>query len=103
MISTHLCILLGRIKEVAEVLVSIHVLVSSLPPLGHRLAVEDENVEEGVQQKNRLRLNRSRVQQHRNSALLIECVRVQSRLDHDQRIRYVFVIQHMAVKRSLVG
>lgn len=103
MTCTHLCILLGRIKEVAEVLVSIHILISSLPPLGHRLAVEDENVEEGVQQENRLRLDRCRVEQHRYSTLLIECVRVQSRLDHDQRIRYVFMVQHMAVECSLVG
>ncbi|KAG7055579.1 protein transporter SEC23, partial [Colletotrichum scovillei] len=52
--------------------VTLLILVSRLAPLGDRLAVENENVEEGVEKKDMGGLNRSRVQQHRLATLLIK-------------------------------
>jgi hypothetical protein len=54
---TYLCVVLGRLEQLFEVLVAFLVLVSGLPPLGHSLAVEDEDVEERVQQEDGLGLD----------------------------------------------
>jgi hypothetical protein len=95
-------VFLGRLKQGAEVLVALLVLVARFPPLGHGLAVEDEDVEEGVEEEDRLRLNGSRVEEHRLAAFVVEAVAVKCGLNHDERVAYVFVIEYVAVECGLV-
>jgi hypothetical protein len=83
---TYLCVLLGRLKHLSEVLVSFLVLVTCLTPLCHGLTVEDEDVEEGIEKKNGLVLDAGGVEQDRLTALVLEAVAVKSGLNHDQTV-----------------
>ena len=96
------CVLLWLLQKGGEVLVAFLVLVTRLPPFGNRLAVEDENVEEGVEEEDVGRLDRGGIQEHRLSALLIKCVRVEGGLDHDERVADIFVVEDMPVECRLV-
>ena len=69
-------ILLRCLQKLSEVLVTLLLLVASFPPLGHCFAVEDENVEETVEEKNVLWLNAGRVEKNWHAAILIKCVAV---------------------------
>ena len=73
---TYLCIFFWCFEKLLEVLIALHVLVSSLSPLCHCFAVEDENVEETVEEKNVLWLNAGRVEKIWHAAILIKCVAV---------------------------
>lgn len=65
--------------------------------------MKDQNMEKTIQQQNRLRLNRTRIQQHGHSSLLVKSIAVQRRLYHDEAIAHVFVIQDVSHKRRFVG
>lgn len=99
MTGTHLRILDGRLEQLLEVLVALLVLVARLPPLCDCLAVEDEDVEEGVEEKDDVRLDRDTVQQH-GLWWCVERVRHERWLNHDQRVVHVLFIQNMAVCMS---
>ena len=77
-------VLLGRFQERSEVLVALLLVVTSLSPFRHSLAVENENVEEGIEQQNSLILNRAGVEEYRLTAFMVKAVAVQSWLNHDE-------------------
>lgn len=54
-------VLLRRLQQRAEAVVAFLLLVPCFAPLRHGLAVEDQDVEEGVEQQDRLGLDRCRV------------------------------------------
>lgn len=89
------------LKELLEVFVSSLVLVSGLSPGGNGLSVEDQNVEEGVQEQDRVGFDRDTVQQD-GLGLALEAVRHERGLDHDQRVVDVFTVQNVTVVGSLV-
>lgn len=78
-------------------------MVPGFPPLGNSLTVEDEDVEEGIKEENVGGLDRSGVQQHWLSTLLLQRVRIKSGLDHDERVTSILVVQDVAVESSLIG
>lgn len=45
---TYTSVFLGRLQQLLEILVAFHILIASLPPLGHGLAMEDQNMKEAV-------------------------------------------------------
>lgn len=98
-----LCVLLGRLEQRGEVLVALLVLVACFAPLGHGFAVEDEDVEEGVEEEDGFVLDRGRVEEHGLAAFVVEAVAVQRGLDHDERVADVFVVEHVAVEGRFVG
>ena len=91
----------GRSEELRKVLVSLLVLVTCFAPLRDSLAVEDEDVEKGIEKEDDVRLDRDRVEEDR-LRWCIERVRYQRRLDHDQRIVHVRLVQNVPVERRLV-
>lgn len=97
MTGTHLRILDGRLEQLLEVLVALLVLVARLPPLRNSLAVEDQDVEEGVEEEDDVRLDRDAVQQH-GLWWCVERVRHKCGLNHDQRVVHVLFVQDMAVE-----
>lgn len=98
-----LCVLLGGLEEGCEVLVAFLVLVASFAPLGHCFAVEDEDMEEGVEEEDGLVLDRGRVEEHGLAAFVVEAVAVERGLDHDERVADVLVVEDVAVEGRLVG
>ena len=98
-----LCVFFWRLKQRRKLLVSLLLLVPSFSPLSHSFTVEDEDMEEGVKQKDSLVLNRLRIEEHRLATLVFKTVAVQSRLNHNERVAHVFVIQHMPIESRLVG
>lgn len=48
------------------------------------------------------RLDRRGVKKYRLATFLIKCVRIQSRLDHDEGIADIFVVENMAMERGLI-
>ncbi len=59
-------------------------------------------MEERIKQKNVIWLYRSRVEENWLATILIECVRVQSWLNHNQGIANILMIQYVPVKGRLV-
>ena len=96
-------ILLGSLEQRAEVLVTLLILVARFPPLGHGLAMEDENVEEGVEKKDCLGLDRCRIEKDGLTAFVVEAVAIERGLDHDERVTDVLMVQNMAVESGLIG
>jgi len=90
------------LKKLLEVFVLGHVLVFEGSPLGDRLAVIDQDLEERVHQQDAIRLDRSRIEEDR-LWWAIERVAVEDRLDHDQRLGEVLAHQHVSVECGLVG
>lgn len=97
---TYLSVTDRRVQELLEVLVSFLFLVPSFAPLRDSLSVEDEDVEERIEQENDIRLDRHTIKQHRLWGL-VERVRHQRRLHHDQRVVHVFFVQDMPTRSSL--
>ena len=60
-------------------------------------------MEETIQQQDRLGLDRARVQQHGDRAVLVEGVRVERGLDHDEGVADVFVVEDVPVEGRFVG
>lgn len=87
----------GCLEQLLEVLIALLVVVAGLAPLGDRLAVEDEDVEEGVEQEDDVGLDRERVEQD-GLGRGVECVRHERWLDHDERVVDVLGVQDVAVK-----
>lgn len=85
----------GLFKKLLEVFVALLLLVSRLSPSSHSLTVEDENMEEGIEEENDVRLNRHAVKQHGLRGR-IECVGHQRWLNHDERIIDVFLVQNVS-------
>jgi hypothetical protein len=48
-LATYPCVFFGLLEQLLEVLVAFLVLVTSLAPLCHSLAVEDQDVEESIE------------------------------------------------------
>mmetsp|Transcript_15757 Transcript_15757/g.50813 ORF Transcript_15757/g.50813 Transcript_15757/m.50813 type:complete len:418 (+) Transcript_15757:875-2128(+) len=94
-------VLLGRREELAEVLVLCGLVVALLAPRGDRLAVVDDDVEEGVEQQDAVGGDGGDVEQHGHGRAL-EGVGEQRGLDHDERIGRVFARKDEAVVRGLV-
>ena len=99
---TYSCVLFGRLEKLLEVFIALHVLVTSLAPLSHGLAVENEDVEEGVKEQDSLGLNAGGVEQHGDGTLVLEAVAVKCRLDHDKRIADVLVVENVPVESRLI-
>jgi len=91
------------IKQGGKVFVAFLFLVTRLAPFRHRLAVENEDVEESVQEEDGLSLDRRGIEQYRLTAFVVEAVTVKSGLDHDERVADVLVIQHVSVESGLIG
>lgn len=96
---TNLGIRDGILEELLEVLVPLLVLVARLAPLRDRLTVEDEDVEEGVEEQDDVRLDRHAVEQH-GLWWHVERVRHERRLDHDERVVHVLLIQYMPATQT---
>ena len=92
----YLCIGDWRFQKFLEVFVPLLLLIARFAPLGDRLAVEDKDVEECVQQKNDIGFDGDTVQEHR-LWWDVKCVRHQSRLNHGQGVVDVFLVEHMPV------
>ena len=69
-------VFLGRLKQRREVLIAFLVLVACFAPLCHGFAVEDEDVEEGVEEEVGFLLDRGRVEEHRLAAFVVEALAV---------------------------
>lgn len=98
-----LCVLLRGLEKRCEVLVAFLLVVARLAPFSHCLAVEDEDVEEGVEKEDSLVLNGGGVEEDGLAAFVVEAVAVERGLDHDERVADVFVVQNVAVESGLVG
>lgn len=59
-------------------------------------------MEERVEEKDVCRLNGGRVQKYRLASLVFQRVRFKSRLNHDQGVPNVFMIEHMPVKGRFI-
>ena len=99
---TDTSVLLRLFQQRFKALVAFLILVAHLSPFGDGLAVEDQDMEEGVQQKNVIRLDRGRVEQDRLAPLLIKRIRVEGRLNHDERAADVLVVENMTIEGRLV-
>lgn len=64
--------------------------------------MEDKDMEESVEEKDVCGLNRGRVQEYWLAALVLQRVRFKSRLNHDQGVPNVFMIEHMSVKSGFI-
>ena len=95
-------VLLGGLKQLLEILIPLHVLIPSFPPLSHSLAMKDKNVEESIKQQHSLGLNARRIQQHRHRTILIKGITIKRRLNHDQTVAHVLMIKHMSIECRLV-
>lgn len=84
----------GHFEQLLEVIVAFLVLVSLLAPLRHKLAVENEDVEECVQQEDDIVLDGNTVQKN-GLWRGVEGVGHQGRLYHDQRIVNILLVQDM--------
>ena len=94
---------LGRTEQLGKVLVALLILVPGLAPFRHGLAVEDQDVEEGVEKEDGLGLDRGRVEENRLAALVIEAVAVERRLNHNERVADILVVQDVSDESSLIG
>lgn len=83
-----------RSEKLGEVLVPFLILVPGLAPLGDRLTVENEDVEEGVEEEDNVGLDRDRIEQD-GLGRRVERVGHQGGLDHDERIVDVLSVQNM--------
>ena len=99
---TYPSILFGLLQESPKVLVTFLLVVSHLPPVGNGFAVVYENVEEGVEEEDVVGLDRHRIEQDRLAPVLVERVRVERRLDHDQAVGDVVVVERVSVEGRLV-
>lgn len=97
-----LCVGFGILEHLFEVFVSFLILIACFAPLGHRLTMEYENVEEGVEQQHNIGSDGDRVEQHRLRCSF-KAIRHECRLNHDQRVVDIFSVEHVAVECSLVG
>lgn len=61
---TDLSIVDGQLKQLLQVLVTLLVLITRFAPLSDGLAVEDEDVEEGVEEEDHVGLDRDTVEQY---------------------------------------
>jgi hypothetical protein len=96
-------VFLGGLEQGTEVLVAFLILISGLAPLGHGLAVEDENVEESVEEEDSFGLDGGGIQEHRLAALVIEAVAIEGGLNHNEGVANVLVIQDVSIEGCLVG
>lgn len=92
----------GSLEQLSEVLILGLILVIELLPSRYRLAVVDDDVKEGVHQKNSVVLQRRSVQQNR-LRWSIEGVGVEDRLDHDQGLSQILFRQAMPIVGSFIG
>lgn len=97
------CVFLRLVEENLEVLVTLLFMVAGFSPFCNRFSMEDENVEKGIKKKDLRRLNRGRVQKNGQAAFVFQGVRIQCRLDHDERVSSIFVVKDMSVESSLIG
>lgn len=93
---------LGIFEHLFEILVSFLILIPRLSPLRHRLSVEYEDVEKGIEQKDDVGADGNRVKQYR-LRWTFKTVRHQRGLNHDQRVVDVLRVEHMTVEGSFVG
>ena len=92
---THLSVPHRRLQQLLEILISLLVLVPRLAPLRNGLAVENQNMEEGIEKKDDVRLDRDAIQQDR-LGWNVKCIRHQRWLDHCQRVIDVLSIEHVS-------
>ena len=91
----------GRFEQLLEVFVSFLILIVCFSPLCNRLSVENENVEKCVEQQNDIGADRDGIEQD-GVRVSVESVRHEGRLNHDQRIVDIGVVQDVSVKGRLV-
>jgi hypothetical protein len=89
---TYLSVGNGRTEQGGKVLVALLLLVPGFPPLGDGLSMEDEDVEEGVEEEDGVRLDGDRVEQD-GEGFGVDGVRHEGRLDHNEGIVDVFSVQ----------
>ena len=59
-------------------------------------------MEEGIEEEDVSGLNGGRVKQDRLTALLFQRVRIESGLDHNQRVAGIFMVQDMSVESRFI-
>ena len=92
LLQQHRRVLLGRVEQLAEVLVLGVLVVALLAPRGDRLAVEDDDLEEGVEEEDAVGRDGGHVEQHGTGGPLNEYASsvgwiMMSELVHDSRMR----------------
>ena len=97
-----LCVIDWCRQELYEVFVAFSILVNGLAPCRNCLTREDENVEECIEEKDDVGLDRYTVKQH-GLRWNGESVRHQRRLDHDQAVVDVHLVQDMSIECGLIG
>mmetsp|Transcript_42002 Transcript_42002/g.124634 ORF Transcript_42002/g.124634 Transcript_42002/m.124634 type:complete len:371 (+) Transcript_42002:56-1168(+) len=98
----HLRVLGWGLEECLEVRVLLLLLIARLVPGLDGLTAPDDHVEEGVQEKDDIRLQRIGVQQHGLRRPLVEGVLQQRRLDHDEGVHGVLPEDDRAVEGRLI-
>jgi hypothetical protein len=63
-VKTNLGISYGSLKEFFQILITLLILIARLAPLSDRLAVENENMEECIEEQDNVWLNRDAIEQH---------------------------------------
>lgn len=97
----QLGIVLRSLEQIAEARVLILMLEALLLPCCNRLAVENDDMEKGIQKEDSVGSHRSCIQQHWGGRTM-EGVRQKRRLQHDQRVRGVFSQQNMTIQSLLI-
>jgi hypothetical protein len=100
--TADLCVCDGGFQQLFEVLVSFLFLVALLSPLRNELAVEDEDVEEGVEQQHDIVLDGDAVEQNRLRGY-VECVRHERGLDHDEGVIDILLVEDVSENHSSIS
>lgn len=96
-----LCISNWRFQQLLEIFVAFLILISSLPPLGNGLSMEDKDMEERVKEEDDVRFDGNTVKEYR-LGWDVKGVRHECRLNHDQRVVDVFFVEDMSIKSSFI-
>ncbi len=97
----HLHVCLRRLEEIPKRHVLLLLVVALLPPRHGRLAMEEDDMEEGVQEEDGIGPDGLGVQQHR-LGWSVKGVGEQGGLDHDKGVRRVLLVQYVAIVGRLV-
>ena len=97
--STHLSIRDRSREQLSEVLVTLLILVPSLPPLSDGFSVEDEDVEEGIEEEDDVGFDGDRVEED-GLGRDVEGVGHESGLDHDEGVVDVFGVEDVTARKE---
>jgi len=89
------------LKKLLQVLVAFLILISLLSPLGDKFAMEDKNVEKGVQEKNDIILDGNAIEKD-GLWRDVESIRHKSWLNHNQRVVDILLVEYMPIESGLI-